>query len=850
MITAAVLHSVAALSLGAADVSGRNMVWAHYVAWLPCEETSMLAERYLDPVAFDVGANPKRDEVMAALDMGIDGWFIDVVAWDRAEPSHYSDLAPYLAAATGTPFMVGICLDRKFDAVWQTAELVRILRAFGSHPNFPRFGGRYVVATYTWWNWSASEWAEIRRGCEEAGFPLYLIANLTFSFEPFSDERLAEYADVFDCGYTFGYIGRNGMSVGENHRRLGEFCVKRGKRWMPGLHPGYVGGWFWGRNAYYLPHEGIDALHEAFLASFGPDGSRPQWSHITSWNDHDETTICPRLLTPGLRRLVREYSAALKGEAPRAEEPEVVFAYHREEMPGTLVRIEAMRLPAKHGGGDVVVGGELLDWNGRRAAALEEKTFSKAWERREWLVPSTALCSSPYLVPRFSRGGAAAEFPPIFFSEPWIGNQQTVRETFADRVDVRSSLDVAVTGKVLHAALSFESPVAVKRAVLYRNDRAAGVFSRKGDALSGGAQFSFVAAGPKNGDDFKVEFDDARKVTSVRRYAKRHEGHKYVGGEDMRFRLVSVGGAAIVFTPAELVESGTLRAGEYFVRKEADLGVYHSGSLGLSRGDLSCAAFSEPAEKGDVFWVRFETEDGRICDGRPLYPFAGDAERTPRVENIVETHVTLEHPQGSAGRPGHSPFLTPESELPVLGTNLIKAAVSPLASRSYRWAGPFAFSGKGGDSVKIAPYRRWPMDKGRISFEFKPECDFGAKGPRIGILWKDGVQPGFSFSCTPGGRVVAYWRETEKSKSVEVLSAGLAKAGEWNEVVLEWDGVSAALSLNGKPGKSVEMPVCRRYGNCYVHLGRGRKGETPLNGKIRNLKAGGLTEPRTVSPAP
>jgi hypothetical protein len=36
-----------------------------------------------------------------------------------------------------------------------------------------------------------------------------------------------------------------------------------------------------------------------------------------------------------------------------------------------------------------------------------------------------------------------AAFPPMFFRTPWIENQITVRETFADRADVSAKLDVA-----------------------------------------------------------------------------------------------------------------------------------------------------------------------------------------------------------------------------------------------------------------------------------------------------------------------------------------------------------------------------------------------------------------------
>ena len=43
-------------------------------------------------------------------------------------------------------------------------------------------------------------------------------------------------------------------------------------------------------------------------------------------------------------------------------EPELIFAYHREEQPGTLLRLEVMNLPSV-GDEKITVDGNLLDLN-------------------------------------------------------------------------------------------------------------------------------------------------------------------------------------------------------------------------------------------------------------------------------------------------------------------------------------------------------------------------------------------------------------------------------------------------------------------------------------------------------
>ena len=832
----ALLASVLAVltdSAHAADVGRRPMAWAHYVAWMQPEETSMLAERYLDPVAFDVSDDPKRDEVLTALDCGLDGWFVDVVARKDRKPSNFSDLGPMLTAAAGTDFQIGICLDVKTDVSWQVSELVRILKTWGGHPNFPRIGDRYVVATYTWWQWTPHEWAAIRERCAAAGCPLYLIGNLTFMFDAFSDDRLAQYADAFDAGYTFGYIGTNGMTFDENHRRLAAFCRSRGKRWMPGVHPGYLGGWYWGRNAHYLPIQGVDTLQEAFLAARATVGKEAPWVHFTSWNDHDETTLFPRLLTSGLRPLLKEYAAELKGRAPRAEKTDVLFAYHREELPGTVLRIEAMRLPAFEKAGVRMVAGELLDDCGKAVVELPAKALTSAWDRVEWLLDTVPLAKSAFLTPVFRMAGRSARFPSIFFSEPWIRNQQTVRETFSTRASVKSSFAVGERDGILEATVGFASPTPLKRAVLYVDDLAAGVFHPTESRAAEDIQFSFRVCGPKGRDTkFQVAVENVREDVRTHRMVKRHEAHKVSGATNMTFSLMAKG-VNCRFAPQDLLSCEQLRAGVFEIAAVADEGVYHSHPLGISEGRLSLRAYHVPLRPTDACWVRFETVDGRVAESSVTYPRATETDREPRLERILRSEITLEHPQGGkAGRPGAVPFLD-VSKSPVRGVVPVNALVSPLASRRLSRKDVMSFSGGNGDLVKLLPHRSWPMDKGVISFELNPDVSCATQ--TVGVISRRGWQSGFSFFLRPGGRLVAVWREAPGAKGVFVNGGAPVRLGEWNGVRLVWDGVSAKLEVGGRAGEAVAIPVRRIYGNCYVTVGGASANERPYRGKVRNL---------------
>jgi len=259
--------------------------------------------------------------------MGIDGFFNDVCVV-KSGPSAFWDLRPFLKAAEGTPFHFGICLDGRTTVAHQVEEIVRMLSVYGDHPNYPKMNGRYVVDTYTYFRWTPEEWAQMRKGCADAGYPLYLIANVETGFEPFSEKRLADYADQFDCAYSFSLVAKahSGKEVLEDVvRRTAAFCDARGKMYMPCLWPGYYGAWLERVNCFYQPFLGFDTLHRRFAAG---GGARTDWLHVTTWNDHNETTLEPQRLTSGNRRLIRAYSRAFKGLVPSTEN-DVHFAYLR-----------------------------------------------------------------------------------------------------------------------------------------------------------------------------------------------------------------------------------------------------------------------------------------------------------------------------------------------------------------------------------------------------------------------------------------------------------------------------------------------------------------------------------------
>ena len=717
-----------AAAASAADVSARRMVWAHYVPWNCPENLSLgVVKHYNFPTFAGKGEDPRGDEVRTALAQGIEGFFMDVVVHKDGSAAYW-DLREFLKAAEGTGFQVGFCMDVKTTVDAQVKIISKMLDAFGAHPNFPTWKGRPVAMTYTFRAWTPDEWKAILDGVEKAtGRRLFLIGNIGLGYKRFDRKDVEQYADVFDMAYFFGNGGLSGQDPVEIDRETADVCRARGKFFMGTAWPGYYGAWLNGRNDFYQPYCGVDRFMAGYHSARALD---TPWLHLTTWNDYDETGLAPRRLSAGTAAMTRAFAREVKGERPVAE-PDVVFAYHREEFPGTLVRIEALRLPSQDARG-LVVGGRLRSPDGEVRAVLPPKTLSNDWAVVEWLVPSADLARWPALVPEFAMKDASdrrrkGTFPAIFFVEPWLEDTETVRMTFADVAYVRGELKVECSGGVLTADLSCSADRQLKRAILFRNSIPLGQFetaTSRGRKLGGSAaskpapQLNVLASGAGN---FAVTLSNATFRAANRLFAK-------TGSENFSFTPERLdcrrkpGWATTAFRaeggPDSLVEficgkeRKQMSFGEFAVVQRVKVGAFDftlSPDLTLyDREPMKCTAvqklrlwlMSRPPQPNDVFWVRFEAADGSAAATSPIWPFAqgltpqgskgltpqATQGLTPQERSVVETDVTLERTIGGSGQPGRWEFLTPPDEMPIKDTKVLKKEVSPLIRRSSAWS--------------------------------------------------------------------------------------------------------------------------------------------------------------------
>lgn len=829
----------------AADVANRRMVWAHYVPWFVPENASQTPLRVYDFPQTDVGANPLRDEIERALAQGVDGFFNDMVAHEGGSTSFW-DLRPFLSAAEGTPFQFGICLDARISVAHQVKELVRMLSTYGSHPNYARFGDRFVVCAYTYLAWTPDEWREIRKGCADAGYPIHVIANIETPFKAFDEKVFEPYVGLFEGAFHFSIMGCGRSpfkSVEAEMREADAFCRKSGAAFVLSLWPGYYGGWLAGRCSYYQPFLGFDTLQRRFDAARTLNA---QWLHLTTWNDHDETTLQTRRLATGNPAIVRAMSRAFKGESPAAK-TDVLFAYLRENIPGTMLRIEAQRLPSVEKGA-VHVSGRLIDENGEIVANLSARRLGlEGWERTEWLVPTAQLSASHVLTPEFTvrlpSEVRTVTLPPIFQFTGWLANPETVKVSIHDRRAIKSAFDLSWKDGVLEGSCTFESEVPLKRAILYRNERPVTAFTPNRQVVlpvffSGEGRVDLQVANGRIAcavKSFETNGAPHFAWSPTRATSKMTPQWMRMTARietEARTKLTFSSGKAVrTFAPRDLVRFGELRCGKGTIRLSPDGTLYNLPPLAQKSGKLFLSVWAQKPAPTDDFWVEFEFSDGTFAESWVRQPFAANRDVVPMA--IVETPVSLDWTSGAAGAPDAQPLLTPKAAWPVKETRVVKAEVSPFSIRHAK----FDFTGSPLERPKL-PQRQWPMGAFRLTCALTPLAADGAAHP---ILSATGWNERPSLTLSADGRLIAAFSggEDDGKFACEVKTAAPLPRGRRTRITLVNDGRTFSLFVDGVLAGSCKVPPVRVYGNCSPEIGPGINGEKPTVALLHDLEFAG-----------
>lgn len=852
-----------------AEIANRKMAWAHHTPWHTPFNTSLTAINYYNfPLQDSTGSDQEdwKREFLQARAQGIDGFFPDLP--NEGGLTVFSDtLHTMLKAAEGTDFQIGICLDVKTNVDHQVKELARMLNLFGKHPNYPQWNGRPVVNFYTYLGWTPEELAAIRAGVKAAGHDIFIIGNIGGLYERRNFDDLRPYVEQADMIYSFAALEVDGTTMQSKVELYEQLAAACGKELMTTVYPGYYGAWLNGRNDYYQVHRGFDQAHHSFETANIP---KAKFLHYTTWNDHDETSLMPMVFTPANPLITRAYTARFKGESMITGEPEVVFAYHREELPGTLLRFEAMTLPTLEKG-SVAVSGRLLDAAGEQVAVLPEKRLNGAdFDRVEWLVSSTEFAANPFVTPEFTVAGRTVRLPQVFLVSGWHQNAVTIKTAASQIVMPKSDLQLRLENGRLRVSGHYDSPAELKRVSLWRNDRPLAVIlpETEGKELLN----LYISSRP----DFKVVPEGGKIIAAVQKFVEN-------SSKNFHWNAASLAASAnLPWTPVALTVAGdhgmklrfsvagneplTLSAEELALRERVEYGgtvislspvdgtMQNRAALNRKAGTFDFFLLDRSPRRQDCYSLHFETVDGRNGWSVPLYPFAEEV--VPVPVKLVETATNLETPSGATGWKGRSEYLA--KNIPFCTPKLRETAISPLSIRGGHW--DFENDGRdaygdmfveipksmfadgadaegralrffGKESVKMR-LRTYPVGASTIEFLIRPD---GKREDVQGVITRSGWSEAVNIYLLPDGRIEAVRNGNEEFKEEKAISRASLPDGSWSRVRVVCDNVTLRIYFNGKCVGEEKISPQRSYGNCTWYLGKGDNRSSNFTGMLDAL---------------
>jgi Glycosyl hydrolase family 71/Concanavalin A-like lectin/glucanases superfamily len=864
----------AAVELQNPDGSLKKTVWTHNTAWHNPLDTGFAVGKYYNYPVFSSSGDQITDyrkEFKLAKKQGIDGFLVDLVCHDGKKTHYAQHMKTMLKAAEGMDFWVGPCLDRSPKPEWQISELTRILKECGNHPNFPRIGNKYVVATYSWYSQSPENWKKIRKGLADNGYPLYLIANMGKGYSKITSELYDKYKGTYEMAYAFGYLSLPGESIDVVYNRMKNCAKKNNATWMGSVWPGYIGAWFNGRNDYYQPHLGFDQVLNYFDVIHSKN---PPWVHFTTWNDHDETPFMPMAFEFGANTLINRYLLDRWRGVPLPRKTQIFFAYHREEIIGTVLRIESLMLPGKNSK-SVTVSGYLLAPDGKKMYKLPQQTLTKnstkPYSRNEWNIPTAKLANVPALTPVITvveNGETRIEkLPPVMLKTGWLQNQTTMKIPFDLIVKGKATLTVNQKDNLLTASVKFSCTEKVVRAELWRNDRPIGPLHLKPPMYPLlFAQFYDIGR-----NNFRARLYKGRIMAAARKSTSKnaplfawtnnavaalqnapwhHVKMQLTMIPDASFAVKVNNQSAEAVSLKELLRSHVLRFGG---KKNKPLGLIMSDYdnnvndrpdfPGIKNNKLSLKLWSRKKLPNDVFYAQFQTASGKMFFSPIITPFVNGQ---PIKMNVLQTMVNLETSSGASGKPGRTGFLTkPPFTKPVI----TKATIHPANLRAGRWT----FDHEGWDSLGEQEFRYpkkmlwsncssfivsgghdsgkcingkhkvkmrgriWPMGPCTIEFYLNPG---GKITKKQSVIVRAGWTSAFSFYLLPGGKLEVIRDANAKSAKPVAMSSGKPLSiGKWTRIRLVYDGKNAELYCNGKLSAKQAMPFHMVYGNCTTIIG-------------------------------
>jgi len=245
-----------------------------------------------------------RREIMEAQAANIDGFALNVGAWDDVQSYYKRHVALMYQAAEelGTGFKLFFSVD--FE---DPTNIVNMVESYANRTNTFRYQGKVVLSSYghndvPFLGWPGMDWTNAIIGkLKHDGYPVffvpYFFSNPPHELPNSTDafQVLTNYAGIVNGLFCFAAAGELEGTIAAN-AQYAYMVNQGGKVSMASVYPNYWGykQFSIGRR-YYESYggEGLELQWEQLL------GYAPDWVEIVTWNDFNESTYVSPVVNPG-----------------------------------------------------------------------------------------------------------------------------------------------------------------------------------------------------------------------------------------------------------------------------------------------------------------------------------------------------------------------------------------------------------------------------------------------------------------------------------------------------------------------------------------------------------------------